>query len=98
MRDPEVSDDPRARQAIDYFVFRTRREIGAMAAVLKGLDAIGFCGGIGENSSMIRQATLEAMEWVGVELDLNRNGSGAASSRPTDPAFGSLSSGSTRSG
>src|SRR5262249_32973116 len=77
MRDLEVSDDPRARQAIDYFVFRTRREIGAMAAVLKGLDAIVFCGGIGENSSMIRQAMLEAMEWVGVELDFDRNRSGA---------------------
>ena len=76
MRDPEVSDDPRARQAIDYFVFRTRREIGAMAAVLKGLDAIGFCGGIGENSRIIREATLEAMEWIGVELDLDRNRSG----------------------
>jgi acetate kinase len=76
MRDLELSDDPRARQAIDYFVFRTRREIGAMAAVLKGLDAIVFCGGIGENSRIIREATLEAMEWIGVELDLDRNRSG----------------------
>jgi acetate kinase len=47
-----------------------------MAAVLKGLDGIVFCGGIGENSSIIRQATLEAMEWIGVELDLDRNRSG----------------------
>jgi acetate kinase len=50
-----------------------RREIGGMAAVLEGLDAIVFCGGIGENSRMIREAVLEAMEWIGVELDLDRN-------------------------
>jgi acetate kinase len=73
MRDLEASDDPHARQAIDYFVFRVRREIGAMAAVLEGLDAIVFCGGIGENARAIRESVLEAMEWIGVELDLDRN-------------------------
>lgn len=73
MRDLEASNDPRAKQAIDYFVFRARREIGAMAAVLGGLDAIVFCGGIGENSRLIRESMLEAMEWLGVELDLDRN-------------------------
>lgn len=73
MRDLEASDDPHAKQAIDYFVFRVRREVGAMAAVLGGLDAIVFCGGIGENSKMIRECVLEAMEWIGIELDLDRN-------------------------
>jgi acetate kinase len=73
MRDLEASAQPHARQAIDYFVFRVRREIGAMAAVLEGLDAIVFCGGIGENSRSIREGVLEAMEWIGVELDPDRN-------------------------
>jgi acetate kinase len=73
MRDLESSDSPHAKQAIDYFVFRVRREIGAMAAVLEGLDAIVFCGGIGENSRMIREYVVEAMEWIGVELDPTRN-------------------------
>lgn len=73
MRDLEASDHPHAKQAIDYFVFRVRREIGAMAAVLGGLDAVVFCGGIGENSKMIRECVLEAMEWIGIELDLDRN-------------------------
>jgi len=73
MRDLEGSSDPRARQAIDYFVFRVRREIGGMAAVLEGLDAMVFCGGIGENSRMVRESVLEAMEWIGIELDLDRN-------------------------
>jgi acetate kinase len=71
MRDLEASDDPRARQAIDYFVFRVRREIGGMAAVLEGIDAIVFCGGIGENSRMVREAVLETMEWIGLDLDLD---------------------------
>lgn len=73
MRDLEASDHPHAKQAIDYFVFRVRREIGAMAAVLGGLDAVVFCGGIGENSRLIRECALEAMEWIGIELDLDRN-------------------------
>lgn len=73
MRDLEGSSDPRARQAIDYFVLRVRREIGGMAAVLGGLDAIVFCGGIGENSGSIRESVLESMEWIGVELDPDRN-------------------------
>jgi len=73
MRVLEASDDPRARQAIDYFVFRVRREIGAMAAVLQGLDAIVFCGGIGENSHTIRESVLGPMQWMGIELDPNSN-------------------------
>jgi acetate kinase len=73
MRELEASRDPRARQAIDYFVFRVRRELGGMAAVLGGLDAIVFCGGIGENSRLIRESVLESMEWLGVELDPDRN-------------------------
>jgi acetate kinase len=73
MRDLLASDRPEAQEAVDYFVFRVRREIGGMAAVLEGLDAIVFCGGIGENAAPIREYVLEAMEWLGVELDLTRN-------------------------
>jgi acetate kinase len=74
MRDLEASDDPRAKEAIDYFVARVRREIGAFAADLGGLDGIVFSAGIGENSRSIRAAVLEGMEWLGVELDPQRNG------------------------
>ncbi|MGL4636647.1 MAG: acetate/propionate family kinase [Beijerinckiaceae bacterium] len=73
MRDLEASSVPAAKQAIDYFVFRARREIGGLAASLEGLDAIVFCGGIGENSRTIREYILEGMEWIGVEMDLDRN-------------------------
>lgn len=69
MRELEASSDPAAKQAIDYFVFRIRREVGAMAAVLGGIDALVFCGGIGENSATIRASICVDMEWLGVSLD-----------------------------
>jgi acetate kinase len=73
MRELEASSAPEAQQAIEYFVFRIRREMGGLAAALEGLDAIAFCGGIGENSSRVREAVLEGMEWLGVELDRTAN-------------------------
>ncbi len=68
-----ASSDPAAARAIDYFNFRIRREIGAMAAILGGLDAIVFTGGIGENAQPIRERILDDMDWLGIELDENRN-------------------------
>lgn len=76
MRDLLASDRPEAREAVEYFVARVRREIGAMAAALEGLDAIVFCGGIGENAAPIREFILEGMAWIGVELDRARNSAG----------------------
>jgi acetate kinase len=76
MRELEASDKPEAREAIEYFVFRIRRELGGLAAVLKGLDAVVFCGGIGENSWAVRERVLEGMEWIGVELDRAANRAG----------------------
>ncbi|MXN66429.1 acetate/propionate family kinase [Stappia sp. GBMRC 2046] len=74
MRELESSPDPHAAEAIDYFVFRIRREIGAMAAVLAGLDGLVFTGGIGENSVRIRELVCRDMGWLGVELDNQANG------------------------
>jgi acetate kinase len=68
MRTLEASDAPDAAQAIDYFVFRIRRELGALAAVLGGLDTLVFTGGIGEHSATIRARVCEGMEWLGMEL------------------------------
>jgi acetate kinase len=73
MRELEASDAPEAREAIDYFVFRIRREHGGLAAVLGGLDAMAFCGGIGENAWRVRERVLEGMEWIGIELDRETN-------------------------
>jgi acetate kinase len=77
MRELEASTAPEAKQAIEYFVFRIRRELGGQAAALNGLDAMVFCGGIGENAWRIREHVLEDMEWIGVELDRTANRSNA---------------------
>ena len=73
MRDLLASDAPSARLAIDYFVYRAAREIGALTAVLGGLDAIVFTAGIGEHSAAVRQRICEASAWLGLELDRAAN-------------------------
>jgi acetate kinase len=73
MRELEASDRPEAQQAIEYFVFRIRRELGGLAAALEGLDAMVFCGGIGEHAWRVRERVLEGMGWIGIELDRSAN-------------------------
>ncbi|MEO0959902.1 MAG: acetate/propionate family kinase [Pseudomonadota bacterium] len=69
MRTLLASDSAEAAEAIDYFVFRARREIGAMSAVLGGIDALVFCGGIGENAAPIRARIVEGLAYLGLEID-----------------------------
>ena len=76
MRRLLASDNPHARQAIDYFCFRIRRELGGMAAALDGLDAVVFTGGIGENAAPIREKVCAGMGWIGIDLDSARNAAG----------------------
>jgi len=73
MRDLLASRDPAARLAVDYFVYRAAKEIGALAAVLGGLDGVVFTAGIGENSPEIRQRICEASAWLGIEVDPDAN-------------------------
>jgi acetate kinase len=73
MRDLLASRDPAARLAVDYFVYRAAKEIGALAAVLGGLDGLVFTAGIGENSPEIRQRICEASAWLGIEVDPDAN-------------------------
>jgi acetate kinase len=77
MRELEASDSRAAKEAIDYFIYRIRREIGSLAAALDGLDAIVFTGGIGENSQVTREGVLTGMEWLGVRLDKAANAANA---------------------
>jgi acetate kinase len=69
MRDLESRSDPEARLAVDYFVYRAAREIGALTAVLGGIDGLVFTAGIGENSAGIRKRICNASSWLGIELD-----------------------------
>lgn len=77
MRTLETADTPDAHRAIDYFVFRVQRELGAMAAVMGGIDALVFCGGIGENSRTVRRRVCERLGWMGIEIDHGRNAQNA---------------------
>ncbi|MCP5208440.1 MAG: acetate/propionate family kinase [Hahellaceae bacterium] len=65
--------DERARLAIQLFVYRARKYIGAYAAAMGGLDAVILTGGIGENSSSMRQRILQRFDFLGLKLDEQRN-------------------------
>jgi len=73
MRTLEAANTPHAAEAIDYFVFRCQREVGGLAAALGGIDALVFCGGIGENSRLIRARICERLGWMGIEIDHAKN-------------------------
>ena len=63
----------RAKLALDMTAYRIKKYVGAFAAVLGGADAIVFTGGIGEHSSLIRREVLEGLEYMGVEVDFDKN-------------------------
>ena len=67
------NDEPAARLAVDYFVYRAAKEIGALTAALGGLDGLVFTAGIGENSAEVRRLICEACSWLGVRLDSEAN-------------------------
>jgi acetate kinase len=69
MRELEASEDPKAKLAIDYFVYRIGLNAGMLAAALQGLDAFVFTAGIGENSVRIRARIADQLGWLGVTLD-----------------------------
>jgi acetate kinase len=75
-RDLLASRSPEAAFALDYFVYHTCREVGALAAALKGLDAIVFTAGIGENSVEIRERICLQCAWLGLRLDFVANRAG----------------------
>ncbi len=76
MRELLESTEPAASLAVDYFVYRAAREIGALSAVLGGLDALVFTAGIGENSAAVRARIAAASAWLGIDLDPAANGAG----------------------
>src|SRR4051812_6694132 len=62
-----------ARLAVDYFVYQAMKQIGALAAVLGGIDALVFTAGIGENSPEIRERICKSSAWLGNQLDREAN-------------------------
>lgn len=71
-----ASAAPQAGMAIDYFVYRVNRQIGALTAALGGLDGLVFTAGIGEHSSAIRKRICKSAAWSGIKLDDVANSAG----------------------
>ncbi len=73
MRDLLGREEPEAKLAVDYFIYRIAKEIGGLAAALGGVDGLVFTAGIGENSPEIRRRVCEASAWLGIEIDATAN-------------------------
>jgi acetate kinase len=68
MRTLLASDDPRARFAVELFIYRIGRELGSLAAALEGIDALVFTGGIGERAAFVRDRVCRQAAWLGIAL------------------------------
>ncbi len=76
-RDIEAAADEgneRAALAIEIFCYRVKKYIGEYAAVMDGTDAVIFTAGIGENNPLIRKKVLSGMDYMGIEIDWEKNG------------------------
>lgn len=69
----ENDNDPRALLVMDIFGYHIKKQIGAYAAAMGGVDAIVFTAGIGEHAPEIRSRALTNMEFLGIEVDLEKN-------------------------
>lgn len=78
MRTLLASDDPAADAAIELFVYRIAREIGALTSSLGGLDGLVFTAGIGEHAPEIRRRVCARLDWLSVALDEAANQRNAA--------------------
>ncbi|MDD6795444.1 MAG: acetate kinase [Clostridiaceae bacterium] len=65
--------DKTAQLALDMFAYRIKKQIGAYAAAMGGVDVVVFTAGIGENSWETRIDILEGLEFMGIKLDKERN-------------------------
>ena len=77
----EYDENNRARLAFNVFCYRLKKYIGSYAAAMGGLDVIVFTGGIGENSSMVRELVLSELDFLGIQLDDKLNQAGEKGER-----------------
>lgn len=73
MRDLLASESPNAKLAIDLYIHHIVHWIGALSVELKGLDALVFTAGIGENAAYVREKVCNQVAWLGVDLDHEKN-------------------------
>jgi acetate kinase len=77
VRDLLASAAPEARQALSHYAWRVRREVGALAATLGGVDALVFTAGIGEHAAPVRAMVCDGLGAFGLVLDAARNDANA---------------------
>jgi len=65
--------EPHAAQAIALFCYQAKKFLGALAAILGGLDLVVFTAGIGEHAPSVRARICEGLECFGIHLDADRN-------------------------
>lgn len=87
MRALELSEDPQAKLALDYYALHTAQNIAGLAVSTQGFDAIIFTAGVGENSSTMRVAICERLHWLGVEIDVQENAKHAKQISTPDSAI-----------
>ncbi|MDJ0688683.1 MAG: acetate kinase [Xenococcaceae cyanobacterium MO_188.B32] len=68
-----ASGNTQARLAVDIYIHRLKKAIGALVASLNGLDVLVFTAGVGENSSIVREQTCAGLAYLGLQLDLVKN-------------------------
>jgi acetate kinase len=76
VRDLLASPDPRAKLALDHFVYRISLFAGMLAGAMGGIEGFVFTAGIGENAPAIREAVAKRLAWLGLDLDLKANADG----------------------
>jgi acetate kinase len=73
VRQAAASGNVQAQEALEVFCYRITKTVGSYAAAMAGLDAVVFTGGIGENDAETRAASLNGLEFLGIELDTAKN-------------------------
>ncbi|ONI37811.1 acetate kinase [Candidatus Epulonipiscium fishelsonii] len=73
IEDGIVAGDENCRYTMDVFQHRLVFYIGGYAALMNGVDAIAFAGGLGENNAIMRAELAEMLSWMGVKIDLEKN-------------------------
>jgi acetate kinase len=76
VRELLASTNPKAKFALDYFVYRIALFTGLLASAMSGIDGFVFTAGIGENSPAIRESVVRRLSWLGLELDTAANAMG----------------------
>ena len=80
-----AAGDEAARLALEVYTHRLRRYIGAYAAVMGGVDVLSFTAGVGENDEVVRAGAVAGLEFLGIEIDPERNAVRSGEARRISP-------------